>query len=221
MYVKCGGGRQGRLPATQPSGADMAVIAPPENSARPAPAEAVNVWGLLAAIAALVVVMMLPTPQALALRRADHARPAAVLRHPVDDRGGRLRDQRGADHRPDGLPARHGAQCREARYGARHERGARPRPGRLRQHGARAGRRRDLPFGRHDGHRARQAHRAVRAVESGGQDQPRGDRRDPGGDRAVVPGARPPRRASPAWCRSSWESSSPSASTSTRASPAC
>ena len=43
----------------------MAVIAPSASSARPAPAEAVNVWGLAAALAALVVVMMLPTPAAL------------------------------------------------------------------------------------------------------------------------------------------------------------
>ena len=43
----------------------MAVIAVPENATRPTSAEAVNAWGLLAALAALVAVMALPTPQNL------------------------------------------------------------------------------------------------------------------------------------------------------------
>jgi sodium-dependent dicarboxylate transporter 2/3/5 len=43
----------------------MAAIAPPAPIARPAGTETTNAWGLLAALAALVIVLMLPTPQGL------------------------------------------------------------------------------------------------------------------------------------------------------------
>lgn len=43
----------------------MAAIAPAAPAARPAPPDAVNIRGLAAAIAALVIVLLLPTPQAL------------------------------------------------------------------------------------------------------------------------------------------------------------
>ena len=43
----------------------MAAVSPAVPAARPAPAESVNLWGLAGALAALVAVMALPTPQGL------------------------------------------------------------------------------------------------------------------------------------------------------------
>ncbi len=77
----------------------MAAVSSAIPGAKPAPAESVNVWGLLGALGRAGRGARAADAAGLPLCRADHARPAAVFGHPVDDRGGRLRDQRGADRR--------------------------------------------------------------------------------------------------------------------------
>ena len=178
-------------------------------------------WGLLAAIAALIAILLLPTPAGLPV--AGH-RMLAILAFAVI-----IWMTEAIDYAVSAIViaalmafllglAPNVANPKvlmgtSARADARVQR--------LRQYGIGAGRRGAVPRRRHDGDRSRQAHRAQHPVARRHRNPPRRHRHDPGRLRDRASWCRRPPRASPAWFRSRSASSRPSASTSAAPSPAC